>query len=78
MTVSEFEKGIRENYYPPDGLTIANAYLHDLIVQVAVNSQIIKRKLLLFMIGMWLVLIGGITFLVITALTFYQLSPHRS
>jgi hypothetical protein len=78
MTVSEFEKAIRDNYYPPGDRTVADAYLHDLIVQVAVNSQITKRKLQLFQIGMWFVLIAGIAFLVITAITFYQVAPYRS
>jgi hypothetical protein len=78
MTVSEFEKAIQDNYYPPEDRTVADAYLHDLIVQVAVNSQITNRKLQLFQIGIWLIVIAGIAFLVITAITFYQLAPYRS
>jgi hypothetical protein len=72
MTVSEFQKAVRDNYYPQDSGGITDAYIRDLMVQIAVNSQITNRKLRLFQIGLCLVMIAGIAFVSLTAINLYH------
>jgi Family of unknown function (DUF5706) len=72
MTVSEFQNAVRDNYYPQDARGVTDAYIRDLTVQIAVNSQITNRKLRLFQIGLWLVMIAGIAFVSVTAMNLYH------
>jgi hypothetical protein len=65
MTIAEYEQSVRERYYPPVGRGLSDAYLHDLIVQIAVNSQITRFKLRSFQVGLCLMAIAGLV--VITA-----------
>ena len=75
MTVSEFQKAVRDNYYPQGGRGVTDAYIRDLSIQIVVNSEITKRKLRLFQIGLWLVLVAGVLFVSVTAMTLYYSSP---
>jgi hypothetical protein len=54
MTASEFEDGLRTRYLPEENESVRREYLHDLAVQVSVNSQITVRKLRLFRLGVLL------------------------
>ena len=49
---------IRERYYPPDETSATRNYLDDLSIQIAVNSQITRRKLKLFHAGAIAILIA--------------------
>jgi hypothetical protein len=71
MTVAEFQKAIRDNYFSQNSEAVTDAYIRDLTVQIAVNSQITNRKLRLFQIGLWLVMIAGIAFVSVTAMNLY-------
>jgi tellurite resistance protein TehA-like permease len=55
MTASEFQKGIRERYHALEGRAMTDEYVHDLTVQIYVNSQIARRKLRLFSWGLALI-----------------------
>lgn len=43
-----FRDRVRERYFPADGESATRNYLDDLSIQIAVNSQITKRKLKFF------------------------------
>jgi Family of unknown function (DUF5706) len=69
MTVSEFKAALYEHYCPADDRTVTDAYLHDLIVQVAINSEITSFKLLLFRVGLYFVGLAGLAFVCVTIKT---------
>ena len=52
MTVAEFKNAVRERYFPTAARALTEAYLDDISVQIAVNSQITARKLRLFQYGL--------------------------
>jgi hypothetical protein len=54
LTVARVEANLQERYYPPDEHVTTESYIHDLSVQIAVNSQIVRRKLWFFSIGIGL------------------------
>lgn len=68
MTASEFERAIRERYLPKDGHATTDDYIHDLSIQVFVNSQITHRKLRLFLCGI-LAAAAAVLLLVVTVFT---------
>jgi hypothetical protein len=53
-----YKERIRERYYPPEGETATRNYLDNLSIQIAVNSQIVTRKLSFFNAGALIVLIA--------------------
>lgn len=62
MTVKAFAQEIRTRYYPnKDGHS--EEYLHDLTVQINVNSAIALRKMTLFKWGVGLVMAAGVCLL---------------
>ncbi|MFK0207249.1 Pycsar system effector family protein [Agrobacterium sp. NPDC090283] len=46
-----YKQRVWERYYPPENESVTQNYLDDLAIQIAVNSQITKRKLVIFNIG---------------------------
>lgn len=64
---SSYRDRIRERYHPPEGETATRNYLDDLSVQIAVNSQITKRKLTMFNCAAFVVL-AAIATLIVPAL----------
>ena len=48
LTPKEVEQQLRDRYFPEEGHAATQPYLHDLSVQIAVNSQIVCRKMQLF------------------------------
>lgn len=69
MSVLEFKAAIYERYCPKDDRTVTDAYLHDLIVQVAINSEITSSKLFLFRVGLYFTGLAGLAFACVTAKT---------
>ena len=61
MTVAEFKNAVRERYFPTAARALTEAYLDDISVQIAVNSQITARKLRLFQYGLGLIAIAMAT-----------------
>jgi hypothetical protein len=59
MTTSEYEQAARERYSPSGEQRVTDDYIHDLLVQIAVNSQITCRKLRLFAHGLRLIAIAA-------------------
>lgn len=62
LTAKSFETEIRTRYLP-EGKMPREEYLHDLTVQINVNSQITMRKMRLFRRGIWFIAAGGIVLL---------------
>jgi Pycsar effector protein len=58
MTVLEFKQAVRERYFPSEGKKLTEAYLHDITIQIVVNSQITARKLRLFQYGLGLIAVA--------------------
>ena len=58
LPIKTFEQDIHANYFP-DAKGYKDSYLHDLIVQISVNSEITLRKMRLFRWAMGLVLLAG-------------------
>jgi hypothetical protein len=54
----EYETRVGERYMPEEGQSVTDKYLHDLSVQISVNSRLAKRKYKLFNVGAWVVLIA--------------------
>lgn len=48
LTLKELEEQLEARYRPTEEHTTTTNYLHDLAVQIGVNSQIVRRKLLYF------------------------------
>ena len=53
---------MRTRYYPEE-ITPRSEYIHDLTVQISVNSTIAMRKMLLFRVGIGFVLLAGASLL---------------
>jgi hypothetical protein len=60
------------NRYFPSGNPYSDDYIHDLIVQIGVNSQIAKRKMRFFSWGVTFILIAGIVFFIPVMGMLYQ------
>lgn len=56
MKLEEFRQQVREQFYPPDGATVTDHYLADLVGQIHAISRISDRKFRLFHWGAWAVL----------------------
>jgi hypothetical protein len=52
LTVAEVERQFRERYFPTDERATIDAYVRDISVQIGVNSQIVRRKLVYFSVGL--------------------------
>jgi hypothetical protein len=52
LTVAEVERQFRERYFPTDERATTDAYVRDISVQIGVNSQIVRRKLVYFSVGL--------------------------
>lgn len=63
LSIETFEQDIRERYYPVAS-QYSEDYIHDLIVQISVNSQITMRKLNFFRWGITLILIAALILLI--------------
>ncbi len=55
LPIRTLEADLYKRYYPSGG-SHTDEYLHDLIVQIAVNSQIANRKMRLFSLGLCFIL----------------------
>jgi Family of unknown function (DUF5706) len=53
-----YKQRILERYFPPENESATQNYLDDLAVQIAVNSQITKRKLAIFNTGAMIVVLA--------------------
>lgn len=53
LTVAEVERQFQERYFPTNERAMTDSYLRDISVQIGVNSQIVRRKLVYFSIGLW-------------------------
>jgi Family of unknown function (DUF5706) len=58
LTIKALEQNLQARYFP-DGKGFKPEYIHDLIVQISVNSEITLRKMRLFRSGMMLILLAG-------------------
>ena len=63
MRAKEFEAGVRARYYP-DKDEQRDEYLHDLAVQISVNSSITLRKMRLFKWGVGFAIAAGCVLLI--------------
>lgn len=63
LPLKTFEQDIRERYFPTEKQDLRNDYIHDLIVQISVNSQITIRKLKLFRYGITLIFFAALILL---------------
>ncbi len=63
LPVKTLEHDLKDRYFPPP-FSHAEEYIHDLVVQISVNSQITLRKMRLFQIGMSLILAAGFILLI--------------
>lgn len=52
LTVAEVEQQLKARYLPPEEHTTTDDYVHALAVQISVNSQIVRRKLVRFSWGL--------------------------
>ena len=52
LTVAEVEWKFRERYYPTEESITTDAYVRDISVQIGVNSQIVRRKLVYFSVAL--------------------------
>ena len=65
LPLKTFEQDIRERYFPTAKQDLMDDnYIHDLIVQISVNSQITMRKLKLFRYGITLIFIAAFIMLI--------------
>jgi hypothetical protein len=56
------ESDLHARYFPKSNAH-TDEYLHDLVVQIGVNSQIAMRKMRLFLIGVWFIVFAALAFL---------------
>lgn len=63
LPIKTLERDLRDRYFSPSTLH-TDDYIHDLIVQISVNSEITLRKMRLFKLGMWLIVAAGIALLI--------------
>jgi Family of unknown function (DUF5706) len=63
LSIKTLERDLRDRYFSSSTLH-TDDYIHDLIVQISVNSEITLRKMRLFKIGMWLIVAAGIALLI--------------
>jgi hypothetical protein len=72
------EQQLKARYLPMEDHTTTDSYVHDLTVQIAVNSQIVRRKLnyfswaLAFMILAVIVPLGRLAWPHITQMTLWH------
>lgn len=60
MTLKEFEPAIHRRYYPGDDHGPRDEYIHDLIVQIRVNSAITSAKMRCFKFGVSMIAIAAL------------------
>lgn len=58
IPVEDFVKQARQRYFPEDNHSTTDNYVHDLSIQIAVNSRIVARKMRLFSWGARSVLVA--------------------
>jgi hypothetical protein len=63
LPIKQLEQDLHGRYYP-DSKEYKSEYIHDLVVQLSVNSDVTLRKMRLFRWGMGLILLAGIILLV--------------
>jgi hypothetical protein len=63
LPVKTLEQDLRIRYFP-DSDGYKDEYVHDLVVQLSVNSEIAMRKMRLFLWGMRLIVLAGLILLV--------------
>lgn len=51
IPIEEFVQRTQQRYFPKDNHSITDDYVHDLSIQIAVNSRIVARKMRLFSWG---------------------------
>lgn len=71
LPIRTLEADLHKRYFP-NGNSHSDDYIHDLIVQIGVNSQIAKRKMRLFSWGVSFILIAGIVFFIPVMGMLYQ------
>jgi hypothetical protein len=59
IATSGFEEAARRRYWPCEEQSVRDEYLHDLSVQIAVNSSIVNNKLRLFTYGLFSMTVGS-------------------
>ncbi|MEI6420574.1 MAG: Pycsar system effector family protein [Lentisphaerota bacterium] len=64
LPLKQFEQNIRDRYLPIVKQDLRDEYIHDLIVQISVNSQITMRKMALFRYGITLVFFAALVLLI--------------
>jgi hypothetical protein len=67
LTAGRMEKDLRASYYPEEGHAATQSYTRDLCVQLAVNSQIVRRKLRFFTVGLAFLALGVVVPLIASA-----------
>ena len=63
LTLTVLETDLHARYFPKSKLP-RDEYIHDLVVQIGVNSQITMRKMRFFRCAMGLILVGGLVLLI--------------
>lgn len=62
LTIKTLEADLHERYFPK-GKAPTDEYIHDLVVQIGVNSQIAKRKMRFFTVGVWFIVLAAVVLL---------------
>ncbi len=62
LTIKTLEPDLHARYFPKANMP-TDEYIHDLVVQIGVNSQIAHRKMRFFYFGMWLILFAALALL---------------
>jgi len=70
--LDDYETNVRKHYTPSAERSVADRYITDLCIQIAVNSQIVKRKFDLFNRALWFAGGGLAVMLVSTAMYSYN------
>lgn len=61
MSAASFRDKVKEQYSPQDGQALSQAYMDDLLVQIAVQAQIADRKFKAFKLGAGILFLAGVT-----------------
>ena len=62
LTIKTLETDLQARYFPKADVP-ADEYIHDLVVQIGVNSQIAHRKMRFFCFGIWFIVFAALALL---------------
>ena len=73
LTIKSLEADLHSRYCPKANIPTGE-YIHDLVVQIGVNSKIARRKMRFFIFGMWLIVFAALILLVPVILMSYTIA----